>query len=164
MKRLLLILGLCFALTACGQTEQATTDQTAADQAEQQTAEETDTLVCGDCTAKLLGVDVYKDGEGNDAAVVSVEYTNNSSEPMTFDETFYIKLYQDGVEQHASESFLGEGYDWDAFYTSIKDGATITIYQQKPLTKTTGPVEVELQGFDSNSGLSLGSITKTFEL
>ena len=99
---------------------------------------------------QILDCVLSKDANGKDVAVASYQFTNNTADAVYFNGVFYDQLFQDGVEQHEDESFLGEGYDWSTYYKEIKDGASITVYSQFPLSNTTSPVEVEVHGFEED--------------
>lgn len=106
-----------------------------------------------DFKAKIIDCVLSTDDEGKDAITVKYEFTNNSSEAKSFNEVFYAVVYQDGVEQSSDNFYPGEG-DWDSFYKSIKDGATISVYKQYPISNTTSPVEVTINTFDTNDKAS----------
>lgn len=144
--------------------EQPTAEQTEITEQEESTepTEKTkksdDVLTYKDFTAKIVNCELSKDDNGDDAVTLTMEFTNNSSEAASFNNYFYETVYQDGVEQSADNFYPGEG-EWDTYDKQIKDGATITIYTQKPITDPTKPVEVQISSFMSNK-----TISKTFDL
>ena len=59
---------------------------------------------------------------------------------------------------------LEKDYDWDTYYTEIKDGATISVFRAIPLHSETAPVELTVKIINPNNGASLQSTTVKMEL
>lgn len=151
------------SLTACGgktpETAGTTTVPTSVTEQTEKTEKKADTLKAGKCEAKLISCELSKDADGNDAVTVAMQFTNNSSQPLYFNQMFYETVFQNGVEQSSDDYYPGEG-DWDSYWKEIKDGATITVYSQHPIANTTDPVEVVLNNFEDSKTLTEKYILK----
>ena len=115
-------------------------------------AEQSDTVSLNGYTVKVVAVHVTKDSNGDPLAAVELQYTNENAEPMSLMSCTNIKGFQNGIELHKSELFLNRDYDWDSYYTEVKDGATITVFRALPLQNTDDPVEIYVDIYNWSSG------------
>lgn len=148
MKRvisLLLALVLVMALSACG--EKPT-----------EAAAPSDTASANGITVRVVAVHKTTDSNGDPLAAVELEFTNDNADPVSFLGAAQAVVFQGGVEMTASEMFLEQDYDWDSYYTEVKDGATIPVFIPAPL-KTDDPVEVKVDIMDYTSWKSVASTT-----
>ena len=93
MKKLVMIvlsLMLVFAFTACG----------GGGDSGDKKSEKSDPNVIntGEYTAEYKGYEIVKDSNGDDAIVVTWNFTNNGEESKSFGWAFDYTLFQDGVE------------------------------------------------------------------
>ena len=106
MKKLVMIvlsLMLVFAFTACG----------GGGDSGDKKSEKSDPNVIntGEYTAEYKGYEIVKDSNGDDAIVVTWNFTNNGEESKSFGWAFDYTLFQDGVELGYSTVFVGDSYD-----------------------------------------------------
>lgn len=111
----------------------------------------------GDYECKVKSASLTTDWEGKDAVIITYEFTNNSSEPMSFDVALEANAYQDGV---GLETAITDD-DADYFDVEIKSGVTKDVKKVYVLRDTTTPVEVEISELFS---LSDDKIVTTVEL
>ncbi len=96
----------------------------------------------GDYICKVKSADICKNWEGKQSVKVVYEFTNNYSEPQSFDIALDTKLFQDGI---GLESTFISGDDDNALYdVEIKSGATKDVIKYYVLRDTTTPIEVEI--------------------
>lgn len=152
MKKLIvLFLGivLAFSLAACGGGEEP--------------AAPTDSGALGDYEVTIKSYEIMEDYDGNDAIVVSYDFTNNSEETTSFDVACMYSLFQNGVELEFTSVYPDpDSFDAinDVTMTEIKPGTTIEIKTCHILSDLTSPVDVEVEEFLGNGD----KIVKTFEL
>ena len=106
MKKLVMIvlsLMLVFAFTACG----------GGGDSGDKKSEKSDPNVIntGEYTAEYKGYEIVKDSNGDDAIVVTWNFTNNGEESKSFGWAFDYTLFQDGVELGYSTVCVGDSYD-----------------------------------------------------
>ncbi len=127
---LLLAVLMLISLTACGK------DKTSADP---------NLLKVGDYTLLYKGAYITEDYDGNDAVVLTLDYTNNSKSNASYLFGINDSAMQNGVELELATIFT----DLDAYETLLDDqmkevapGATLEICTAFVLDSTTDPVEV----------------------
>ena len=132
---------------------------------EEQTPESTsDKVNANGITVQVVGIHKTKDSNGETIAAVEFLFTNDNAEPISLMRTASITAFQNGVRLHKDEMFLEKDYDWDTYYTEIKDGATISVFRAIPLHSETAPVELTVKIINPNNGASLQSTTVKMEL
>lgn len=110
-----------------------------------------------ECTVK--GASLCKSWEGKDAVAISYDFTNNSSESMSFDIALNASAYQNGVA--LEESFLSDDDDTGFLDVKIKPGVTKEVKKIYKLRDKTTPIEVEIQ---ESFSLNDDKITTTVKL
>ncbi len=115
-------------------------------------------------TVHMESMYLTKDYDGNDIAALECLYTNDNSEPVAFNSGIIaLMFFQDGVELYKNGMVLDDDYDWASAETSIKNGATISVFSAVPLRNATSPVEVDLILY-SIDGSQHVKATRTFEI
>lgn len=118
-------LAICLALAGCGSSESssdstaqssATASEQTAQQADSEEATEESPVVIKKCT-------VGKDYGGDDAAIVTIQWTNTSDEKAAFYTTYSVTAYVDGEEVDRT---FGEGGGWYNDQKRIAKGKTQT--------------------------------------
>ena len=99
--------------------------------------------VLGDYTCVIKDAYQTTDYEGNDAVVVTFDFTNNSTEAISFDVALYATVYQDGVE--LDYAYIGDDEIDNSSYTDIKPGTTLEVCEAYELRNTTSDIEVEVE-------------------
>ena len=151
MKKLLAILlavTMLFALTACGSEVASVMD---GDTVAREENETNATLTTSEGQGKLgdydicfTGYSLTKDYEGNDAIIISYDYTNNSEETTSAMFALYIRVFQDGIEcERAILMDAPESYNAENEMKGIKPGATLNCQCAYVLSNTTSPIELE---------------------
>ncbi len=127
---LLLAALMLLSLTACGK------DKTPADP---------NLLKIGDYTLLYKGAYITEDYDGNDAVVLTLDFTNNSKENASYLWAILETAMQNGVELEVATVYA----DFDAFETLMSDqmkevapGATLEVRTAFVLDSTTDSVEV----------------------
>ena len=105
--------------------------------------EETDVISAGGFTVHYIACHKTSDANGSPMIALEFEFTNDNSEATFFSAAVNVICYQAGIAMYKSEMFLNNDFNWDTQETGIKDGATITVFDPKPLNNETDPVEVE---------------------
>ena len=120
-------------LTACGK------DKPAADP---------NLLKLGDYTLLYKGAYITEDYDGNDALVLTLDYTNNGKENASYLWGISETAMQNGIQLEAATIFT----DFDAYETLLDDqmkevapGATLELQTAFVLEDTTNPVEVTFE-------------------
>ncbi len=118
-------------------------------------AEETvaDDGVLGDYVCSIVSAELTKDWEGNDAVLVTYEFTNNSSEASSFGIALEDAVYQDGI----SLELAVLDYDYTDVFVDIKPGATLNVQQAYALRDTTTPLEIEVSEWLSSSNTKVAA-------
>ena len=140
---LLLAALMLLSLTACGKDKAA----------------DSNLIQLGDYTLLYKGACIMEDSDGNDAIVLTLDFTNNSKENASYlwsvDETFM----QNGAELEVATVFAdSETFDTviaDQF-TEIAPGATLEVRTAYVLRDTTGEVKAT---FEEMLGSKNGTIT-----
>lgn len=100
----------------------------------------------GDYGCVVSGAKLCKDWNGNDAVLVTYEFTNNSANAISFDVALDAKAYQDGI---GLETAILESDETDYLDVDIKPGVTKSVNKAYVLRDTTTPIEVEVEEFFS---------------
>jgi hypothetical protein len=125
--------------------------------------EQTGSGTIGSHKVSILSYTLAEDYEGNPAAVITYEWTNNSDKTMNFMFAFQYQLFQNGIECQSAILTDTEGYDADTQLTDIRPGATLTVQSAFALKDKTNPIEIEvseLTSLDSNPPM----VKKTFNI
>lgn len=135
------------------------------DVAEDQTQENaSDTISSNGYTVKIVDLHKTKDSNGDPIAATEFLFTNENVEPVSFMGATSITAFQNGIELTKDEMVLEDDYDWDSYYTEIKDGATISVFHAIPLQNETDPVELSVDIMDFSDWSALASTTVKFDL
>lgn len=112
----------------------------------------------GDYGCVVKSATVTKDWTGEDAVLITYEFTNNSSDAISFDVALDARAYQDGIGLETA--ILDEDTDlW--VDVDIKPGVTKEVRKAYVLRDTTTPVEIEVSEWISFSD---DKIVTTIEL
>lgn len=99
---------------------------------------------------------IVVDYDGNDALVVTMDYTNNSKEATSYLWSFFETATQDGNELETATIFLSEdSFDTitDSQFTDVAPGETLEIQTAYVLPNTTGEVHLAFEDvFSSENG------------
>ena len=143
---LLLAAVMLFSLAACGKGEDETKDP--------------NLLKVGDYELLYKGASIMKDREGNDALVLTLDFTNNSEETTDYFWAIYETVMQNDTELETAVVYLNEetleAVD-DSQYQNVDPGATFEVQTAYELIDTTGEVEVtfeEMEG-DKNDSITI---------
>ena len=137
MKRsiaLLLTLVMLLSLAACGKV----------------TATEPNLIKLGDRELLYKGACIMEDSDGNDAIVLTLDFTNTGKETASYLWSVDETVKQNGEEQVAATVFA----DYDTFetviegqFTDVAPGATLEVRTAYLLLDTTSPVEASFELF-----------------
>ena len=140
---LLLAVLMLFSLTACGKEKTA----------------DSNLIKLGDYELLYKGACIMEDSDGNDAIVLTLDFTNNGRENASYLWSVDETLMQNGVELEAATVFA----DYDTFetviegqFTDVAPGATVEVRTAYLLQDTTSPVEATFEQF---LGKKSGKIT-----
>ena len=140
---LLLAVLMLFSLTACGKEKTA----------------DSNLIKLGDYELLYKGACIMEDSDGNDAIVLTLDFTNNGKENASYLWSVDETLMQNGVELEAATVFA----DYDTFetviegqFTDVAPGATVEVRTAYLLQDTTSPVEATFEQF---LGKKSGKIT-----
>ncbi|MCD7796448.1 MAG: DUF5067 domain-containing protein [Clostridiales bacterium] len=98
----------------------------------------------GDYICTVKSAKLTKDYKGNDAVIITYEFTNNSSDSASFEYALDDKVFQDGVELE-DVYFLADDEDLDSYKdVEIKTGVTKEVVKAYALRDTTTSLEVEI--------------------
>lgn len=143
MKRSLaaiLALVIIFSLAACGEKVKESNEDD--DKAE--------TIVLGKCTAVFKGYTLTKDDEGNDAMVLTYDYTNGGKDEQSFAWAFLFVATQAG-EELGSPMFDEDGNQITKNYEeNVQKGQTLEVEIALTLVNTTDDVTIVFSDFDDN--------------
>ncbi len=142
---LLLALIMALSLVACGSNANTPTPDDKNTPTNEQAKDESKGKL-GDYAVQFTGFSLAKDYEGNDAIIVTYDFTNNSEEATSAMTALVIRAYQDGVQ--LSSAILmdaPDGYDAENEMKNIKTGATLACQTSFVLSSTSSPVEVEAE-------------------
>lgn len=101
----------------------------------------------GDYKCVVKGAEKCKDYEGKSAVLITYEFTNNSSDAISFDIALDAKAYQDGV---GLETAILED-DTDIIDVDIKPGVTKEVKKAYLIRDDTTEIEIEVSEFISFS-------------
>lgn len=142
---ILLLALMLLSLAACGKGDVETKDP--------------NLLQVGDFELLYKNACIMEDREGNDALVVTLDFTNNSEETVDFFWAIYETAMHNGEELEMAIVYLDEetmeAVD-DSQYLDVEAGATTEIQTAFELDDTTGKVEVT---FEEMTGTKSDSIT-----
>ena len=131
---LLAVLMLLSSLTACGKDK----------------AKDSNLIKLGDYELLYKGACIMEDSDGNDAIVLTLDFTNNGKENASYLWSVDETLMQNGVELETATVFT----DYDTFETVIEGqfadvapGATLEVRTAYLLQDTTSPVEATFEQF-----------------
>ena len=96
----------------------------------------------GNYICKVKSADICKNWEGKESVKVVYEFTNNHSEPQSFDFSLDAKLFQDGIGLEST--FISADDDSSFCDVEIKPGTTKDVVKYYVLRDTTTPIEVEI--------------------
>ena len=96
-------------------------------------------------TASFASFEVVKDYQDEPALLVTLEYTNKTSETTSFSGQYWVRAFQDGVELKPTGS---PDYDLGSSSTYLRPNAHTTVYELIRLDNVTSPVEVELLAWE----------------
>mgnify|MGYP001090247183 CR=1 FL=1 len=140
---LLAALMLLSSLTACGKDK----------------AKDSNLIKLGDYELLYKGACIMEDSDGNDAIVLTLDFTNNGKENASYLWSVDETLMQNGVELETATVFT----DYDTFetviegqFTDVAPGATVEVRTAYLLQDTTSPVEATFEQF---LGKKSGKIT-----
>lgn len=144
MKKILsviLVMLMVLSMTACGSKDKAS-DGSGSDQAE--------TIVLGKYTAVFKGYTLTKDDEGNDAIVLTYDYTNGSKDEQSFAWAFLFGATQAG-EELGSPMFDEDGNQITKNYEeNVQKGQTLEVAIALTLVNTTDDVTIVFSDFDDH--------------
>ena len=131
---LLLAVLMLFSLTACGKEKTA----------------DSNLIKLGDYELLYKGACIMEDSDGNDAIVLTLDFTNNGKENASYLWSVDETLMQNGVDLEAATVFA----DYDTFetviegqFTDVAPGATVEVRTAYLLQDTTSPVEATFEQF-----------------
>lgn len=141
---LLLAAVMLLSLTACGKGEDETKDP--------------DLLTVGEFELHYKGASIMKDRVGNDALVLTLDFTNNSEETTDYFWAIYETALQNDTELETAVVYLNEetleAVD-DSQYQNVAPGATVEVQTAFELDDTTGEVEITFEEMDSDKNDSI---------
>ena len=140
---LLAVLMLLSSLTACGKDK----------------AKDSNLIKLGDYELLYKGACIMEDSDGNDAIVLTLDFTNNGKENASYLWSVNETLMQNGTELEVATIFQ----DYDSFetvvdsqFTDVAPGTTLEVRTAYLLQDTTSPVEATFEQF---FGKKSGKIT-----
>ena len=143
MLCLLLAVLMLLSLTACGKGGEETKNP--------------NLLTVGEFELLYKGASIMKDYAGNDALVLTLDFTNNSKETADYFWSIYETAVQNGTELEMALVYLNveelESVD-DSQYNDVEPGATLEVQTAFELADLTGEVEVtfeEMEGSKNDS-------------
>lgn len=147
-------LALLFSFGACGQKEP------------EQTKDEK-RIVIGDYEAVYQKAEIMQDYDGDDAIVVTYQFTNHSKEAASFGWSIFYVMLQDGVELETSTIFVDEdSFEAlsDSEFTEVQPGETVEVKSTCKLRDTQTPVEIQFSDLmDENTAeltIDLSTVSK----
>lgn len=131
---LLLAVLMLFSLTACGKDKE----------------KDSNLIKLGDYELLYKGASIMEDSDGNDAIVLTLDFTNNGKDNASYLWSVDETVMQNGVELETATVFT----DYDTFETVIEGqfadvapGATLEVRTAYLLQDTTSPVEATFEQF-----------------
>ena len=141
---LLLAALMLLSLTACGKGGGETKDP--------------NLLTVGEFELYYKGASIMKDREGNDALVLTLDFTNNSKETTDYFWAIYETAIQNDTELEMAIVYLNEetleAVD-DSQYQNVDPGATFEVQTAFELADTTGEVEITFEEMDGDKNDSI---------
>ena len=135
-----------FSLAACGKGR------------ETNEAQDTNLLTVGDYELLYKGASIMKDYMGNDAVVLTLDFTNNSKETTNYFWAIYETAVQDGTEQEMAVVYLDmdtlETVD-DSQFNDVAPGSTIEVQTAFELSDPTGEIEITFEEMDGSKNDSI---------
>jgi len=110
----------------------------------------------------IKDIAMSQDYEGNNAVIVTYEWTNNDTTTKSFWPTLEAQVFQNGIECKTPIMKI-DGVGSDGLYTEIKPGVTYEFKVGYTLDSDYSEIEVEIKemfSFSSNPPV----VSKTFEL
>ena len=121
---------------------------------------ESNSLQIGDYALLYKGASLMEDSDGNDALVLTLDFTNNSEETTDYFWAIYETAIQNDTELEMAVVYLNEetleAVD-DSQYQNVAPGATFEVQTAYELIDTAGEVEVtfeEMEG-DKNDSITI---------
>ncbi|MBM5693949.1 DUF5067 domain-containing protein [Listeria seeligeri] len=158
-KTALLLMGVLtfsVALTACGGTE----DTSSETKAETKEKKKTDPNKLGDYQVEILSSEVEKDYEGKDAIAIKTKFTNNSKENISFMVAIDQQAFQNGTQLETTVS-SGDGLSLGDTDKVVQPGSSLEVTSIYSLQDTQNKVDVEAKELISFSD---NTVKKSFEL
>ena len=131
---LLAVLMLLSSLTACGKDKE----------------KDSNLIKLGDYELLYKGASIMEDSDGNDAIVLTLDFTNNGKDNASYLWSVDETVMQNGVELETATVFT----DYDTFetviegqFTDVAPGATLEVRTAYLLQDTTSPVEATFEQF-----------------
>lgn len=151
-----------------GKTE-TTDDETEKNNEQEKTDEpmqesNSDIISANGYTVQIVNLHKTKDSNGEPMAAAEFLFTNENEEPISFMGAISFIAFQNGIELTKDEMFLENDYDWDSYYTEIKDGSKISVFRPIPLQNETVSVELIVEIMDFTNWTSEASTTRKFDL
>lgn len=129
MIYVILVVLMLFGLTACGKDQ----------------AKDPNELKIGSYELLYKGAKLMKDYDGNDAIVLTLDYTNNSKETTSYLWSVVETATQNGAELEMATIFISEdSFDTvtESQFSDVEPGATMEIQVAYELKDTTSEVEL----------------------
>lgn len=145
-KKLLAIMAvliMAFAFTACG----GGGDSGGSEESTEAASADSNVAVIGDYEAEITNMEIMQDYDGDNAIVITYNFTNNGEESESFSWAFTEKLFQDGVQLEYAAIFVSEdSYDTldEDLSTEIQPGNTLEVKSTYKLNDMENPVNLEL--------------------
>ena len=142
---------LLLALTACGKDKTADSDL--------HETEDSNLLEIGEYELHYKGASIMEDSDGNDALVLTLDFTNNSKDSGSYVWSISETAIQNGAELAIATVFANsDSYDTviDSQFTDVAPGETLELRTAFVLADTTSKVEVT---FEEAFGDKTGKIT-----
>lgn len=137
---LLIAAVMALGLTACGDKE----------------PDDPNLVKIGNYTVLYKGASIMVDDEGNDAVVLTLDYTNNSKDGAAFWAAVFEKAMQDGIQMDTAlvypdpDSYVSIT---DDKFTDVAPGKTFEVHTAFVLRDATTPIEVKFSDmFDKKGG------------
>lgn len=108
----------------------------------------------GDYVLQYEGYELTKDEDGNDAIVLTYQFTNNSEEAGSMYWTVWEYPYQDDEQLDAAVIFVDEDSQEtvsDSMYEEVEPGESTEVRTAYLLKDTSTPVKVELKEFGGDN-------------
>lgn len=141
---LLLAALMLLSLAACGKGEEETKDP--------------NLLTVGEFELRYKGASIMKDYAGNDALVLTLDFTNNSEETTDYFWSIYETAMYNGTELEMAVVYLNEetleSVD-DSQYQDVAPGTTVEVQTAFELDNTTGEVEITFEEMDGDKNDSI---------